>query len=62
MRLYSVVSCSYIAALGLFSKSTTVKTKAVDHHDIQVGRSTVGASADQVQGIQRGSGWQRTSE
>jgi hypothetical protein len=36
--------------------------KAVDHHDIQVGRSPVGASADQVQGIQRGSGWQQTSE
>lgn len=36
--------------------------KAVDHHDIQAGRSPVGARADQVQGIQRGPGSQQTSE
>jgi hypothetical protein len=58
--------CNYTAwcharilqASGSHSKGTTTRTKAVDHHDIQVGRSPVGASADQVQGIQRGSGSQ----
>lgn len=61
-RVLSVVSCSYIAASGAHSKGTKARVKAVDHHDIEVGRSPVGASADQVQGIQRGSGSQQASE
>jgi hypothetical protein len=44
------------------SKGTTARLKADDHHDIQGSRWPVGASADQVQGIQRGSGWHLTSE
>lgn len=36
--------------------------KAVDHHDIQVGRWFDGTSADQVQGIQRRSGSRQASE
>ena len=50
--------CSFRTA----SKGTTARVKAVDHHDIQVGRSPVGASADQVQGIQRRSGSPQASE
>ena len=44
--------------LALHSESTTANVDVVDHHDIQVGRSPVGASVDQVQGIQAGSGLQ----
>ncbi|KAJ8111823.1 hypothetical protein OPT61_g5665 [Boeremia exigua] len=43
---------------GLHSKSTTESVDAVDHRDIQVGRSPAGASVDQVQGIQEGTGLQ----
>ena len=43
---------------GQRSKSTTASVSLVDHHDIQVGRSPVGASVNQVQGIQEGSGLQ----
>jgi hypothetical protein len=58
--------CSYTAwcharimqALGSHSRGTTASVKTVDHHDIQVGREPVGASADQVQGIQERSGSQ----
>lgn len=53
-----LVYCSFRTA----SKSTTARVKAVDHHDIEVGRWSVGKSADQVQGIQRGSGWCQMSE
>ena len=49
-------------ASGPLSKGTTARVEAVDHHDIQVSRSPVGASADQVQGIQRESGSQQASE
>lgn len=40
----------------LRSEGTTKGVDVVDHHDNQVGRSPVGASVDQVQGIQEGSG------
>ena len=56
------MSCSYITASGPLSEGTTARLEAVDHHDIQGSRWPVGASADQVQGIQRGSGWQQTGE
>jgi hypothetical protein len=45
-------------ASGSHSRGTTAKVKAVDHHDVQVGSWPVAASADQVQGIQGGSGSQ----
>jgi hypothetical protein len=47
-----------LPSLGPRSECTTTSVCAVDHHDIQVGRSPVGASVDQVQGIQEGSGLQ----
>lgn len=47
-----------LPGLVLRSECTTASVCAVDHHDIQVGRSPVGASVDQVQGIQEGSGLQ----
>ncbi|KAF1930503.1 uncharacterized protein M421DRAFT_375653 [Didymella exigua CBS 183.55] len=43
-----------LPGLGLRSECTTVSVCAVDHHGIEVGRSPVGASVDQVQGIQKG--------
>lgn len=43
---------------GLHSECTTASVDAVDHHDFQVGSSPVGASVDQVQGIQERSGSQ----
>jgi hypothetical protein len=58
--------CSYTAwcharimqASGSHSGGTTARVKTVDHDDIQVGSWPAAASADQVQGIQRGSGSQ----
>jgi hypothetical protein len=58
--------CSYTAwcharimqASGWHSKGTTAKVKTVDDDDIQVGSWPAAASADQVQGIQEGSGSQ----
>ncbi len=43
---------------GLHLESTTASVDAVDHRDIQVGRSPAGASVDQVQGIQEDTGSQ----
>jgi hypothetical protein len=61
------IGCSYTAccharimqAFGSHLRGTTASVKTVDDHDIGVGRRPVGASADQVQGIQtvRFTGW-----
>jgi hypothetical protein len=45
-------------AFGWHLRGTTANVETVDHHDIEVGRWPVGASADQVHGIQKGSGSQ----
>jgi hypothetical protein len=61
------IGCSYttcchariMQAFGSHLRGTTASVKTVDDHDIGVGRRPVGASADQVQGIQtvRFTGW-----
>ena len=59
------IECSVMLVYYSFrtlSEGTTARLKAVDHHDFQGSKWPVGASADQVQGIQRGSGWHLTSE
>jgi hypothetical protein len=59
------IECSVMLVYYSFrtlSEGTTARLKAVDHHDIQGSKWPVGASADQVQGIQRGTGWQQRDE